>query len=199
MGANSAQSAFIKSAANLEHLPDGSKAEIAILGRSNAGKSTLINSLLKRDLAFVSKTPGKTQLLNFFEFGKNARIVDFPGYGYAQLKKEDVKSWTVIVEGYLSTRQNLVGALVLVDIKRPLTEDETNLVYYLKSHNVPHLLIATKVDKLSRAEADRQLIKWRQYFQESVVPVSAHSNLGIEDLRKLIIREWIEVWSRSLQ
>ncbi len=199
MGAETTNGVFIKSAAELDQFPDGSKAEIAILGRSNAGKSTLINALLKKDTAFVSKTPGKTQLLNFFEFGKNCRIVDFPGYGYAQLSKDRSQDWHKLVEGYLSTRPNLVGALLLVEIKRPLTDDEINLLNFLNVHDIPFLVLATKIDKLSRAEASRQMVSWRTQVQErfEVLPISVHSNLGINDLRKQIIREWVEKWPKS--
>jgi GTP-binding protein len=196
MGSETANSGFIKSAEKLDQFPDGTKAEIAILGRSNAGKSTLINSLLKKEIAFVSKTPGKTRLLNFYDFGKRGRIVDFPGYGYAQISREDTKAWTEMVEGYLSSRPNLVGALLLVDIKRPLTEDETNLINFLKVHNTPYLLIATKSDKLSKAELQRQMKNWNM---NGVIAVSSQQHQGIEELRKLIIKTWIEPWPKSLQ
>lgn len=197
MGSETNESAFIKSAGNLDQFPDGSKAEIAILGRSNAGKSTLINAILNRDIAFVSKTPGKTQLLNFFDFGKNCRIVDFPGYGYAQISKEETKPWTKLVEGYLSTRANLVGALVLVDIKRPMTDDERNLLNFLKTHDIPYLLLATKIDKLSKKDLNRQITSWQNEMHEEVFPISARLNLRVEELRKTIIKNWVETWQKS--
>lgn len=197
MGSETMGSAFIKSAGNLDQFPDGSKAEIAILGRSNAGKSTLINAILKKEIAFVSKTPGKTQLLNFFDFGKSCRIVDFPGYGYAQITKEETKPWTALVEGYLSTRANLVGALVLVDIKRPMTEDEMNLLNFLKVHNIPYLLLATKIDKLSKKDLNKQIVSWRNKMHEEVFPISSRKNTGVEELRKNIIKSWVETWQKS--
>lgn len=197
MGSETVIGAFIKSAAELDQFPDGSKAEIAVLGRSNAGKSTLLNAILNKDIAFVSKTPGKTQLLNFFDFGKNARIVDFPGYGYAQIAKENTKPWTALVEGYLSTRPNLVGALVLVDIKRPMTDDELNLLNFLKVHEIPYLLLATKIDKLSKKDKARQITSWQNKMHEEVMPISSRLNTGIEELRKMIIKNWVETWQKS--
>ncbi|OQW47218.1 MAG: hypothetical protein A4S09_15605 [Proteobacteria bacterium SG_bin7] len=197
MGSETVVSAFIKSAGNLEQFPDGSKAEIAILGRSNAGKSTLINAILNKEIAFVSKTPGKTQLLNFFDFGKSGRIVDFPGYGYAQISKEETKPWTELVEGYLSTRPNLVGALVLVDIKRPMTDDETNLLNFLKVHDIPYLLLATKIDKLSKKDLNRQISSWQNKMHEEVFPISSRKNIGVDKLRKTIVKNWVETWQKS--
>lgn len=191
---------FITSAIDIDGLPADDRAEIAVLGRSNAGKSSFINSLLQRKVAFVSKTPGKTQLLNFFDFGPNSRLVDFPGYGFAKVGDKLKDQWTDTIESYLSIRANLVGALLLVDIRRDWSDDEKNLISFLESRSIPVLILATKVDKMSRTQIEKQINIWRKSgLSSETACVSSHAGTGIEELRKKISSQWVGKWQKQLQ
>lgn len=125
--------------------------EIAVLGRSNAGKSSLINAWAGSQLAKTSSAPGKTRLINFFQ-GAKYRLVDFPGYGYSSRSGHEQASWAGMIESFLASRGNLVGALIVMDCRREWTEDETLLVRFLQKIRRPVAAVLTKADKLNRAE-----------------------------------------------
>jgi len=144
--------AFFKSVARLEDLPD-SEGEITFAGRSNAGKSSALNALAGQRLAFVSKTPGRTQLINFYRLGDGRFLTDLPGYGYARVPAAARADWEHLLGGYLQTRSALRGMALIMDVRHPLTElDRRMLAWFLPTGKPVHVLL-TKADKLSRAAA----------------------------------------------
>src|ERR1700675_4498780 len=148
---------FFKSVAALDGLP-ASLGEIAFAGRSNSGKSSAINALTGKRIAFVSKTPGRTQLINFYEVGAARFVVDLPGYGYAKVPAAIRAPWEQLLGGYLQTRTPLCGAAIVMDVRHPLTElDRTMLRWFCPTGKPVHVLL-TKADKLSR-EAGRSILR----------------------------------------
>jgi GTP-binding protein len=142
---------FIKSAAKPDQYPDHNLPEIAFAGRSNVGKSTLINGLLsRRRLVKTSKTPGRTQLINFFLVNQALFLVDLPGYGYAKVPKPLRDSWGPFIETYLLNRAQLRGVVLILDIRRTPGYAELNFVDWLQQHAIPGILVLTKTDKLSK-------------------------------------------------
>jgi GTP-binding protein len=130
--------------------------EIAFAGRSNVGKSSLINRLLERKIARTSSTPGRTQQLNFFVINEKFTFVDLPGYGYAKVSKQDRQRWRQLVEDYLVNARNLRGVIIIVDVRRGPEAEEEALCNFLTHHQRPFLIVATKSDKLKRAELEKQ-------------------------------------------
>jgi len=154
--------AFTKSVAALEDLPE-SEAEIAFAGRSNAGKSSALNALAHRQrLAFVSKTPGRTQLINFYRVGERQFLVDLPGYGYARVPPATRAAWESLLGGYLQTRAPLRGMVLIMDIRHPLTELDQRMLAWFSPTGKPVHVLLTKADKLSRAAATATLQKVRR-------------------------------------
>ena len=150
--------AFFKSAARLNELPE-SQGEIAFAGRSNAGKSSAINALVGRGLAFVSKTPGRTQLINFYALGEGRFLVDLPGYGYSKAPAAIRALWEGLLGAYLQTRGPLRGAVVVMDVRQPLTELDCRMLDWFRPTGRPVHVLLTKADKLSRAAARRVLLQ----------------------------------------
>jgi GTP-binding protein len=145
---------FIKSAANKSHYPEPTLPEIAFAGRSNVGKSSLINALVNRKrLVKTSSTPGRTQLINFFDINEDIIFVDLPGYGYAKVPEKIRKQWGPMVETYLSTRVTLKGVVTILDIRRTPGPEDRDLLAWLDRQAIPALLVLTKADKLSKAKA----------------------------------------------
>jgi GTP-binding protein len=145
---------FIASAHDPRELPPDIGAEIAFAGRSNAGKSSAINALTnRRKLAFVSKTPGRTQTINFFECGGNRRLVDLPGYGYAKVPLKEREHWGMLISTYLQERASLKGLVVIVDARHPLTPLDQQLLGWYAPSGHPVLVLLTKADKLARQHA----------------------------------------------
>jgi GTP-binding protein len=149
---------FVLSAHELADLPPPGAPEVAFAGRSNAGKSSAINTLARHNrLAFVSKTPGRTQLINFFRLPGGALLVDLPGYGYARVPGPTRKHWEGVLSGYLQTRESLRGLVLVMDARHPLTSlDETMLTWFRPTGKPVHVLL-TKADKLSRGAAETTL------------------------------------------
>ena len=149
---------FIKSAVNPSHYPEHDLPEIAFAGRSNVGKSSLINTLIqRRDMVKTSSKPGCTQLINFFRVNEVLCFVDLPGYGYAKVSKKIRAQWQPMINRYLSQRNNLLGLILLVDIRRDPGKEEFELVDWLESHKMPYLLVLTKSDKLSKTKQQKRL------------------------------------------
>ena len=141
---------FVKSATSSEHYPRDGRPEIAFIGRSNVGKSSLINSLLGvRGLARTSSTPGRTQLINFFSINDAFNFVDLPGYGYARVPRDVKKLWGPMVEKYLATRPNLVLSILITDSRHEPTELDLLMKGWLEARGKPFIIVATKADKLS--------------------------------------------------
>ena len=149
---------FVKSATSPEHYPRDGRPEIAFMGRSNVGKSSLINSLLGvKGLARTSSTPGRTQLINFFLINDAFYFVDLPGYGYARVPENVKKHWGPMVEKYLATRPGLVLSIVITDSRHEPTELDLQMIEWLETRRKPFIIIATKADKLSSNQLRAQL------------------------------------------
>jgi GTP-binding protein len=148
---------FVKSVYAPSQLPPPDHPEIAFAGRSNVGKSSLMNKLVnRRNLVKVSGRPGKTQSLNYFEVDQTLYLVDLPGYGYAKVPKEMQNAWQVLITGYLENRPNLRCVVVILDLRHPLKNQDQELIAWLRSKNIPFLSVYTKRDKLSRNEQQKQ-------------------------------------------
>jgi GTP-binding protein len=184
---------FVKSAASLDDLP-ASPAEVAVVGRSNVGKSSLLNALARRNkLAHVSKTPGRTQLLNLFELPDGTTVVDCPGYGYAAVSKSMRANWQHMIEGYLTGREELVKIMVLVDGEVGPTKLDIQLLEWLRAEELPFAVIATKHDKVKSSQRDKrkkEVAEGCGLDKGEVVWVSAAKNVGIDRLADLV-REWL--------
>lgn len=145
---------FIKSATQPSHYPDGTLPEVAFAGRSNVGKSSLINTLVQRKgLARTSNTPGRTQLINFFSLNDRISLVDLPGYGFAKVPLAVKKNWGPMVEAYLKERDALRLVVLILDIRREPSGDDLTLLRWLELYRIPVLCVLTKTDKLSRGQA----------------------------------------------
>jgi GTP-binding protein len=148
---------FVKSVYALNQLPEDNLPEVAFAGRSNVGKSSLINRLLNRKgLVKVSAKPGKTQSLNFFVVDERLFLVDLPGYGFARVSKEVKATWQPLITGYIASRVPLRCVVVIIDIRHPLKDQDRDLVAWLRERQIPWLAVYTKADKLSRNEQARQ-------------------------------------------
>ena len=184
---------FVTSADHLDRLPE-SPAEVAVVGRSNVGKSSLINALAKRNgLANVSKTPGRTQLLNCFELSDGATMVDCPGYGYAKVSKVQRASMASMIEGYLLGREQLQMVMVLVDGEIGPTALDVSMLDWLRSETVPHTVIATKHDKIKaklREKRKKEVAAGCDLLPSDIIWVSAAKNVGVDRLRDLV-RLWL--------
>jgi GTP-binding protein len=149
---------FVASAHEPSELPPDIGAEVAFAGRSNAGKSSAINALTRRKkLAFVSKTPGRTQTINFFDCDGNRRLVDLPGYGYASVSKKEREHWGMLISTYLTERASLKGLVMIVDSRHPVTPLDEQLLGWYMPTNQPVLVLLTKSDKLTRQESMKSL------------------------------------------
>ena len=179
---------FLKSAFTEADWPRDSKPEIAFLGRSNVGKSSLINSLLSvRGLARTSSTPGRTQSLNFFDINDEFRFVDFPGFGYARVPKEIKSTWGEMATSFLAKRRQLVLSIHLVDSRHEPTKQDLQLHKWLEESNKPRLVVATKSDKLSNNELRKNLGDIARLLNvDSVLAYSAKSGRGRDELWRAI-------------
>lgn len=180
---------FVRGAAQWDQLPDDGRPEVAFVGRSNVGKSSLLNAMLgRKKLAYTSKSPGKTQQLNFFLIDSRFYLVDLPGYGYAKAPRSARAQWAQLQERYLAERRPLHGVVQLIDSRHPPLESDESLIERLVQQEVPHLLALTKTDKLSgngRAQARRRVSATLESLgvDRSVVLTSAKSGRGLSTLR----------------
>jgi GTP-binding protein len=190
---------FISSAAKLNHAPADQGFEVAFAGRSNAGKSSAINVITQqKTLARVSKTPGRTQLLNFFRLDDERRLVDLPGYGYAKVPEGMQKSWGAMIENYLSQRHALRGVFLVMDIRHPLTDFDRRMIDWCRHFDLPLHIALTKADKLSRGAAQDTLRKVAKALEHDYGPTisvqlfSALKRAGIEEAHAVLDR-WLEL------
>ena len=187
---------FLTSAAEATQLAPDVGAEVAFAGRSNSGKSTAINAITHRTgLARVSRTPGRTQLINFFEISPDRRLVDLPGYGFAKVPERVRMHWLQLMEHYFNVRESLVGLILIVDSRRGLgAQDAAMLEWILARDRFAHVLL-TKSDKLNRRDSDRVLRETAAACSDTSVTAqlfSAHEKLGLDEARRVMDR-WLDI------
>ncbi len=181
---------FVTSAVKPEHYPAPDYPEVAFAGRSNVGKSSLINKLVnRRGLVKTSNTPGRTQLINFFLVNGGLSLVDLPGYGYAKVPAAVKRQWGPMVEAYIANRTTLKAVVLLMDIRRTPRAEEFNLMDWLRHHEIPMILVLTKADKLSKTQQGKQRKAAADILglePDDFVLFSAKSGLGATALWQLI-------------
>jgi GTP-binding protein len=189
---------YTQSAPSIRECPPEDGIEVAFAGRSNAGKSSAINTLTNNHkLARVSKTPGRTQLINFFELSETQRLVDLPGYGYAKVSREQKELWQRHLSEYLRERRCLKGLILLMDIRHPLQEFDTTMLNWATDSQMPVHILLTKADKLSRGQAGSALMAVKKELKNanlgdlvSVQTFSSLKNTGLDDL-KAKLQTWL--------
>jgi GTP-binding protein len=190
---------FSLSTPTLDNLPHDFGGEIAFAGRSNAGKSSAINALTEHpQLARVSKTPGRTQHLVFFDLVGERRLVDLPGYGYAKVPEAIRTQWRGVIDGYLRERQSLKGLVLMMDIRLPLTPFDQQMLTWTNARGLPTLILLTKADKLNRGPGMNVLLQVKkalaeQGFSAELVLFSSVNKTGVQDARWKMA-EWLG-WS----
>ncbi len=179
-------SKFITSAIKPSQYPDQGLPEIAFAGRSNVGKSSLINRLVnRRNLVKTSSTPGKTRLINFFDINGRLIFVDLPGYGYAKVSQKERQSWGPMIEAYLDGRKMLKGVVLLLDLRRQPREDEFMLIKWFSTKAIPFIIVLTKADKLKKAAQKKQRQATAADFdldEKNLILFSAKSGLGKDEI-----------------
>jgi GTP-binding protein len=182
---------FVTSAAKASQYPPANLPEVAFAGRSNVGKSSLINTLVNRKhLVKTSSTPGRTQLINFFDINNQIRFVDLPGYGYANAPVAVRRKWGPMIETYLSTRRTLKSVVAIADIRRNPGQEELALIHWLDHYAIPRIFVLTKVDKLSKTQQIKQLKTTAQSLsldRTDIILFSAKSRQGKEALWDAIL------------
>lgn len=190
MRVNYQQARFLQSATTINTLPPELGFEVAFSGRSNSGKSSTLNALCQqKSLARTSKTPGRTQLINFFSLPEGKFLVDLPGYGYAKVPEKVKLEWQRFIESYLTRRFTLSGLVIVMDIRRPMLEHDLTMLSWAESRNLPTHIVLNKSDKLKRGQASNALLKTRkqvkQYSQMVTVQIfSALKKVGVEQLQQ---------------
>lgn len=186
------QAAYHTSAQKIAQLPPELGREVAFAGRSNAGKSSAINAICEqKNLAKTSKTPGRTQMINFFRVTEHTQLVDLPGYGYAKVPLALKKHWVQTLEQYLASRQSLCGLLLLMDIRHPLGEHDWQMLNWCHNAQVALLILLTKADKLSRNQQCNSVRLVQKSLEDKgisaqVVAFSAHKRQGLSEVRRTL-------------
>jgi GTP-binding protein len=181
---------FLLSAWRPEQFPADEGAEVAFAGRSNAGKSSALNAITGRtSLARTSKTPGRTQLINFFALDGQRRLTDLPGYGFAKVPAEMQRHWQELLTRYVEVRQSLAGIVIVMDARRPLMEYDTQMLEWTRAHELPAHLLLTKADKLNRGEANMTLKKVRAATEGFATAqlFSAVTKQGVDEARRAVL------------
>lgn len=198
MNAYFQQATFIQSATTGKTLPPESGPEIAFAGRSNSGKSSTINRVCsQKSLARTSKTPGRTQLINFFGLPDDAQLVDLPGYGYAKVPEAVKLKWQQFIEAYLMERTTLKGLVLVMDVRRPLTEFDQSLLNWAEQSDLAVHIVLNKADKLKRGPGKATLLQVQKELQQrqlttTVQLFSAQSGIGLQSLW-----EQLELWIKK--
>ena len=191
------QARFLQSATTTKTLPPELGFEVAFSGRSNSGKSSTLNKLCQqKSLARTSKTPGRTQLINFFSLPEGKYLVDLPGYGYAKVPNAVKFEWQRFIESYLSNRFTLQGLVIVMDIRRPMLEFDLNMLKWAEAHQLPVHVVLNKHDKLKHGQAKSALLKTQQQLNKynnecSVQMFSALKGLGVDELSKQLDK-WLQ-------
>jgi GTP-binding protein len=183
---------FLVSAWQPRQFPPDVGAEVAFAGRSNAGKSSALNAIAgRKDLARTSKTPGRTQLINFFALDGSRRLADLPGYGYAKVPEHMRRHWQELLTRYVRARESLKGLVIVMDSRHPLTDYDRQMLDWTAAHGLPTHILLTKADKLSRSQAALTLRKVRAAVEGSPVTVqlfSAMDKTGVDEARRTVVR-----------
>ena len=183
---------FVTSAADPKQFPPPSLPELAVVGRSNVGKSSLINAIVGSSLAKTSRTPGRTRLVNWFELAaiRPFFLVDLPGYGYAEVSREMRESWRPLIESYLSKRATLAGVVLLIDIRRGPQDEELDFVPWLAERDIPVIVALTKADKLAKNKRVVEVMRARKTLAltRDPIAVSVLSSEGIDPLWKASLK-----------
>jgi len=195
---------FLTSAAQLTQLPPDEGFEVAFAGRSNAGKSSALNRITRqKSLARTSKTPGRTQLINFFTLDDEHRLVDLPGYGYAKVAETIKRRWQETMENYLSSRQSLQGLILLMDVRHPLRDIDQQLLSWCWHVGMPVHVLLTKADKLKRGPAQATLMKVRDELSRQAPPgstsvqlFSALKGTGVDEVQNKL-DHWLRLAATS--
>ncbi|MGJ0490235.1 ribosome biogenesis GTP-binding protein YihA/YsxC [Methylobacter sp.] len=186
------QAKFINSSPHIRNAPADQGLEVAFAGRSNAGKSSAINTLTRQNaLARISKTPGRTQMLNFFEINAELRFVDLPGYGYAKVPVDVKKKWHELMEHYLTHRKSLCGIILVMDVRHPLTEFDWQMVEWCQHAGLPLHILLTKADKLTYGAAKNTLLQVRRELKDVSCPLtiqlfSSLKKTGIDEVHEAL-------------
>lgn len=188
------QAKFINSSPHLKDTPPDRGLEVAFAGRSNAGKSSAINTLTRQNaLARISKTPGRTQMLNFFEINERQRFVDLPGYGYAKVPLAVKKKWHELMETYLTSRKSLCAIILVMDVRHPLTEFDWQMIEWCEHTGLPLHILLTKVDKLTYGAAKNTLLQVQKELKDASFPLtiqlfSSLKKAGIDEVHAALDR-----------
>ena len=187
---NFQNAAFEAAFGRADQLPASSLPELVFSGRSNVGKSSLINKLVNRKaLARVSAKPGKTATINFYRL-QQCRLVDLPGYGYAKVSAEEKKRWASLVEGYFAQERKIACVVQIIDMRHPPTEDDLHMISFLAEEGFPFVIVATKSDKLNKTEKEARRKGLMEEFQEyegiTLVECSSVNGEGMDELREII-------------
>ena len=184
---------FLKGVAGIDGLPPDREAEVCFIGRSNVGKSSLINALFERkNLARTSKTPGRTQELNFFSLGEKSYIVDLPGYGYAKASKDKRSDWQTLIKSYIAERRSLKRVFTLVDARHGLKDNDREFFSFLDTYAVNYQIILTKIDKVKKTELPKLLDEINSKIEEhpacnpEFLMTSAIKKSGISEIRDVM-------------
>ena len=178
---------FFRGTSHPEQFPADGLPEVAFLGRSNVGKSSLINALLgQKGLAFTSNTPGRTQSINFYRIDDKLYFVDLPGYGYAKVPIASKNEWARLIEHYLQERSTLSVSFLILDARRGWMEKDLDLKMWLESRNHPYIVVASKIDKLNQKEERQSLQAIRQYAEP--LPFSATTGRGVREIWQAITK-----------
>lgn len=199
---------FVISAARIEQVPQGSMPEIALAGRSNVGKSSLINRMLgMSSLARTSNTPGRTQTLNYYRItpdintGKPFFLVDMPGFGYAAVNHARRAAWGALIEEYVSARESLHGIMHLVDLRHPAQPLDHVMMEWLHDHDVPYLLVGTKADKVAKTKVPQLLLEIAESLHvapQNTLAFSAQTGLGREQLWNWVVKTCAKKFRREV-
>ena len=190
---------FLLGAAEPHQFPDDKLVEIAFAGRSNVGKSSAINAICnRRKLARTSKQPGRTQQINFFSMGENARLVDLPGYGFAQVPLAVKKKWQETIHTYLADRENLRVLVLLMDIRHPLTDLDWQMIRWASDSKLPTQILLTKSDKFKKGKVASTVLSVEKQLKEvpgqfAVEPFSSENYTGVDAMRQQL-DEWVSAY-----
>lgn len=187
---------FVTSAIKKEQFPDSTLPEFLLVGRSNVGKSTLINTLVNRkNLAYVGSKPGKTRLLNFYEVDHRLMMVDAPGYGFANRSKQELIVFSNMMDDYFSSRKQLKVMIQIVDLRHKPTRDDVDMIEFARSYNLKTIVVATKYDKVKnseRAKNVKQILQTLNISEKSLVLFSSENFYGLEKLWGIINENMVE-------